>query len=750
MNWPELGKRLGAAAENEREAKGAASIVIGIVDGSGLVWSDAVGYRDAARSKPADTAALYRIGPLTQLFTAILVMQFVERGQLDLDAPVQDYLADFKPGNPFKKPVTLRMLMNHRSGLVREPPLGSSFYQRDVSLTDAVRSLNFTTLVAAPGTVFKYSNAGTAVVGRVLEEVSGKAFEALLVEALLQPLSMQNSTLHGTQQVRESLATGEIAPQDASRFVPPIWDAGAAPASNLYSNLEDLAHFARALVNRGQADRGAILQADTLERMWAAPEISPDKPTHGIGFNRYQLDGHRVVGQAGSIYGYTADLAVFADDGFAVIALAGLHDATALLERLRTFAARQILSAQAGETPPDYVPSENAAGDAAPALAGHYQSGTESLEIRKVGGALFLEAPQLLAELRRLNGKWVLDDAATFSDELSIDPNTGTIRLGKTTFVRAKASMPPAPPEEFAPLIGEYGWEHIYFRVYERDGHPYVRTGWHDFELLERSASDRYRFAAADSRYAGEELRFRRDAQGVATSVWLNGVEFRRRDFGAEMLVKTRAVALHDTKLRDRALAATPAKPPSTLPADLVALKQIEPGLKLDIRYATTHNFMGLKFYDTAQAFLQRPAADALQRAHHTLEKYGFGIAIHDAYRPWYVTKMFWDATPEGGRDYVADPQQGSRHNRGCAADITLYELDGGEIVSMTGHYDEMSARSSPRYLGGTSQQRWRRDLLKSVMEAEGFAVYPYEWWHFDYRGWEQYPVLNVTFDQIH
>jgi D-alanyl-D-alanine dipeptidase len=110
---------------------------------------------------------------------------------------------------------------------------------------------------------------------------------------------------------------------------------------------------------------------------------------------------------------------------------------------------------------------------------------------------------------------------------------------------------------------------------------------------------------------------------------------------------------------------------------------------------------------------------------------------------------MFWDATPPEGHLFVADPSQGSRHNRGAAVDLSLYDLATGEEVQMTGGYDEMSARSYPQYVGGTSLQRWRRDLLRDAMEAQGFDVYVTEWWHFDFRGWDRYPILNLDFDQI-
>jgi D-alanyl-D-alanine dipeptidase len=153
--------------------------------------------------------------------------------------------------------------------------------------------------------------------------------------------------------------------------------------------------------------------------------------------------------------------------------------------------------------------------------------------------------------------------------------------------------------------------------------------------------------------------------------------------------------------------------------------------------------------YDEARAFLQRPAAEALVRAHRSLAPAGLGLLIHDAYRPWWVTKLFWDATPADKRAFVADPGKGSRHNRGCAVDLTLYRLADGRPVEMPSLYDEMTERASPDYACGSPEARRLRDLLRKAMEREGFAVYETEWWHFDYRGWSEYPILNVAFDAV-
>ena len=185
------------------------------------------------------------------------------------------------------------------------------------------------------------------------------------------------------------------------------------------------------------------------------------------------------------------------------------------------------------------------------------------------------------------------------------------------------------------------------------------------------------------------------------------------------------------------------------LKPDLVELVTLDPTIKLDVRYATTNDFLGTPVYTQARAFLQRPAAEALVRANHELKALGFGLIIHDGYRPWYVTKIFWDATPDDKKIFVADPQAGSKHNRGCAVDLSLYDLKTGLEVAMPSGYDEMSERAYADYPGGTDEERARRALLKQAMEKHGFAVIPKEWWHFDYKDWKQYPILNVKFEDL-
>jgi D-alanyl-D-alanine dipeptidase len=194
---------------------------------------------------------------------------------------------------------------------------------------------------------------------------------------------------------------------------------------------------------------------------------------------------------------------------------------------------------------------------------------------------------------------------------------------------------------------------------------------------------------------------------------------------------------------------APPKEPGPFRAPDLVELVTLDPTIKLDIRYATPNNLAGRAVYAEARAFLQRPAAESLVRAHRALAARGYGLLVFDGYRPWRVTKLFWDVTPPEKREFVADPAKGSKHNRGCAVDLSMYDLKSGREVEMPSVYDEMSPRAYPTYAGGPAQARERRDTLRAAMEKEGFIVEPNEWWHFNYKDWTQYPILDMAFGDI-
>lgn len=180
------------------------------------------------------------------------------------------------------------------------------------------------------------------------------------------------------------------------------------------------------------------------------------------------------------------------------------------------------------------------------------------------------------------------------------------------------------------------------------------------------------------------------------------------------------------------------------LPTDLVEIGAIPPYLKLDIRYAAVNNFLGIQVYKTAKPFLQRAVGKRFSSAVQQFRKKGYGVIVYDAYRPWFVTYIFWEAMPDDKRIYVADHKEGSMHNRGCAVDMSLFDVSTGELLDMGGDYDEFSQRSHPLYTDLTSTQSYNRKLLSRVMKDNGFLENPYEWWHFDYKEWERYEIMNI------
>lgn len=317
----------------------------------------------------------------------------------------------------------------------------------------------------------------------------------------------------------------------------------------------------------------------------------------------------------------------------------------------------------------------------------------------------------------------------------------------------SELSAPPPPPpcpRHLAGLVGVYGQSDLPLYIFERGGRLYVLSAGAALGPLEEPSSDVFK-APAPGLKAGETLTFSRDLDGVGAAVRVGSAVLERLSLGIEGRDTYRVTPLRPVEeLTREALAAVPPpEPPGLRKPDLVDLTHIDPTILLDVRYATAENFLGTPVYSEPRAFLERPAARALVRAHRALSAFGYGLLVHDAYRPWYVTKVFWDATPKEKREFVADPAKGSRHNRGCAVDLTLFDRGTGKAVEMPGVYDEMSERSHPDFAGGTSLQRWRRDLLRRAMEREGFSVFDVEWWHFDYKEWRSYPLLNLTFDRI-
>ncbi len=318
----------------------------------------------------------------------------------------------------------------------------------------------------------------------------------------------------------------------------------------------------------------------------------------------------------------------------------------------------------------------------------------------------------------------------------------------------AASAKPADAPADLKPLLGSYaGEDKQVVEILESDGRLELKDGVNPAVPILRDSDDHYSVTeSVGDNQTQIPVQFVRGGSGQEVREIIFGkVHLQRRVYDADINKSFQVTPVRplDELRKEAMLASPPAEAGAFRKPDLVELTTLDPSIHLDIRYASGNNFLGTPVYSQPRAFLQRPAAEAMVRAAQVLKQHGYGLLIHDGYRPWYVTKVFWEATPPEGKIFVADPSQGSRHNRGCAVDLTLYDLKTGKPVEMPGTYDEMSPRSFPNYPGGTSLQRWSRDLLRQAMEAQGFRVFETEWWHFDYKDWREYPLLNVPFEKL-
>lgn len=738
----------------EVEDKRLPALSMALVDDQQVVWAKGFGVKDLAGKTPATPETVYRVGSVSKLFTDVAIMQLVEQGKLDLDAPVATYVPEFKPVyKPGQKLITLRMLMAHHSGLIREPPVGNYFDPTEPGLEKTIASLNGIDLVYAPGEREKYSNAAIGLVGYVLQKTQGEKFETYVQKKVLDPLGMRSSAFLPTPAVRKNLAEALMWTYHGREFPAPTFELGESPAGCMYSTVLDLAKFQSCLFANGKAGDKVLLKPETLQQM-LTPQYAKGEGERGfgLGFVLGDLDGHRRIGHGGAVYGFATEFAALPADKLGAIVVASRDVSNAVVTRIANYALQLMLAAKAGKPLPTIEMSEPLSPEEARGLAGKYQSGTGGFELFESAGRLYLcpNAGGAILRLRKSGADLISDDVESFG--LKLRRAGDDLAVGATTFTRlAPTGLPPECPERWKGLIGEYGWDHNTLFIYERDGHLHALIEWTEIDPLTEESENVFAFPASRGMYHGEKLIFTRDANGRATKVEAAHVTFERRPIKGENgeTFKLDKPVRPLAELRKEALAAKP--PPERgefLKPDLVDLAGIE-GLKFDIRYATDNNFLGAPFYTSAKAYMQRPAAEALARIQKKLQAQGYGLLIYDAYRPWYVTRMFWDATPEKLHGFVADPSKGSRHNRGCAVDLGLYHLDTGKPAAMVSGYDEMTDRAFPDYIGGTSRDRWHRALLRRTMESEGFTVYEEEWWHYDFKDWRKYPIQNLTFEQL-
>lgn len=532
--WPLpalLDRHIAPTANREIEARGIPGVAIAVVNDQGILWSRHFGHSDVAATQPLTNDNSFRIGSITKLFTAIMVMQQVEAGRIELDAPVTTYLPDFQPNNPFGKPVTVRQLLQHTSGLVRESPAGHYFDNTGPSLKTVMQSLNGTTLVTEPGIVERYSNAGYNTLGYLLEQLLDKPYTTLIKEQMFEPLSMDNSRIRYSRFVRKHLAQGVMTPMNEPRQPAPVFDLASAPAGGIFAPLNDLATFASALLRDNNTDDGShlMLKKDTLQAMWQPTEKFPNR---GLGFAMTQTAGHSGVGHGGTIYGFGSELEVLPEQNLGVVVISTHDIGNSFAGRLAKHTLATVLANLDQQPLPEFPASRIADYSTAQAITGYYATddGAYDLEITATDGTLTFSGLGLIAELRQLGNHWALDDAQIFLDGIQINADEKTVSFGPLLFKKQPKPQATEGTPALQELAGLYGTDRSNsVFVFEKNSQLHITF----LNLLSQplqplEEADKFAFGPGSQMFPMQTIQFVRDEDGKATHFSIDGVILKR------------------------------------------------------------------------------------------------------------------------------------------------------------------------------------------------------------------------------
>jgi len=515
-----------AAAQAEVDSGMMSGATIALVDDQETILVRGFGFADKQKRLPARPGTVYRAGSISKLFTALAAMQQAERGRLDIDKPVTEVLPGFYIVNPFNEPMTLRQLMCHRSGMVRESPVGSYFDDTEPGVAKTVASLSSCVLVHPPGTRTKYSNSGVTIVGHAVERVSGMPFARYAQEQLLDRFGMNDSGFVRTRGIRRNLATGylRVAQADGGfrEIATPVFELGTLPAGNLYTTAADLARFVQALF-RGATN---VLRTGTLAEMFA-PQLTHETNGFGLGFSVGHFRGRKTVSHTGAVYGFTSSLVAAPGERVGVIVLCNDDLATGPVRKLSNLALRLMLGEveESGNAAPEN-PSDLAA------FTGDYESESFWGRVEVEGGKLSLNCSGQRLALKP-NGRLRFEANGVIASQWSVvfleDTNgkiTGFTAPGQK-FQRVDPAKVSSPPPLWKSLVGSYGSSFIPLIISIKHGHLYAMTE-NEFDNRLTPVNE-WVFKMPPGLYSDEQLVFQPDRKGRVHTAVLANMPLRRR-----------------------------------------------------------------------------------------------------------------------------------------------------------------------------------------------------------------------------
>ena len=523
---PSWESNIDAFISSELTTKEIPALSITIIDGDQVAWTK--GYGEASPGIPTTSQTVYRVASVSKLFTALAVMQMVEDSLLSLDEPVTSWVPNFSPTKLYDIPITLRQLLSHRSGLVREPPVGHYFDDTSPTLSKTVESLNNTRLISEPKKRTKYSNAAVSLAGHILSQTAGMPFSEFVQTRLIDPMGLKHTSFAPREDLRNNLGIGYMWRYDTTELTEaPVFELGIGPAGNLYTTTEDLGKFIQTLFAIERDERPDLLSAASLQKMWTV-QYSDDSTGFGIGFHVSDHNGLSRIGHAGMIYGYSTRVYALPSQEIGVAVVANLDAVNSVVDRIAEYALDLVLASKKGNRLPIRPTYTLVDSTTARAVDGAYG---EDIVLTERNGKLWLEKEPVRVAVREENNVFVTDGRLGNGNYFSI--SNDTLMSDEGRFGRLPAHRPPPPSVEQQGLIGEYGWDHNVLYIYESEGQLHALIEWFFEYQLEKISDDLYRFPY-NSLYAEETLKFTRDGNGRAVEANLEGIVFNRRNIEPE------------------------------------------------------------------------------------------------------------------------------------------------------------------------------------------------------------------------
>ena len=515
------------AAELERKLTPGFSVAW-IVDGK-TVHEAGYGLADWEQGIPATAHTIYRAGSISKLFNAVAAMQLVEQGKIDLDAPTQRALPDFQIVVPFDDaiPVTVRQMLCHRSGMIREAPVGGYLDPTQPTVTASVASVDSCALVNPPNTKTRYSNVGPTIVGRAVEVLSGTPYVEYQQKNLLDPLGMKNSAWLLNDALRPRLAKAQmrVAVGDGTYRdeAAPQFELGTIPAGNLYSTAGDLARFASWVMTNvdKKADEATILKPESLAEMCRV-QFTNESTGFGLGFRIDSHRGHKSIHHGGAVYGFSTLVIMLPEAKIAAVVLSNADICSAPVKRLAEASLDLLLETYRSEPTPAKTEILSLPAKELDEFAGEYESIGYWAQLSVKNGKLVGDFSGQKIELDAIeplkfqaNGRIMHRNPFEFHRDAS-GKVTGFTASGQK-FERIDAGKSTRAPEAWKKLVGNYGPKFIPLVVSIRNGHLYATAeNEYDYRL---TPINRVTFRLPPGMYDDEHVVFQLDPKGNALGV---------------------------------------------------------------------------------------------------------------------------------------------------------------------------------------------------------------------------------------